>query len=130
MLIALDHVNIRTANLDAMRDWYTDILGLTPGPRPDFAFPGVWLYLGDRAVVHLVGRDTPPRAGGDITLEHFAFRARDMAGFRARLDTEGIVHSVDPVPGIALTQINLRDPDGNHIHVDFDTGTEAPQEHP
>ena len=126
MLTALDHVNIRTANLDAMTAWYTDILGLTSGPRPAFPFPGAWLYLGNQAVVHLVGRDTQPSAGGDITLEHFAFRAHDMKAFRARLDTNGIAHTVDPVPGMALTQINLRDPDGNHIHVDFATATEDP----
>lgn len=126
MLTAFDHVNIRTANLEAMIAWYGEILGLQPGPRPPFDFPGAWLYLGDSAVVHLVGKDRAPAPGDDLALEHFAFRARDLAGFVARLDAKSIAHSVDPVPGLPLVQVNLHDPDGNHIHVDFDTGRNHP----
>ncbi|MCJ7873093.1 VOC family protein [Phaeobacter sp. J2-8] len=62
MLTGFDHVNIRTTNLDTMIAWYGDILGLHPGKRPPFRFPGAWLYLGDRAVVHLVAVDGTPQA--------------------------------------------------------------------
>ena len=120
MLTALDHVNIRTCNLDQMVAWYRDILGMPPGPRPDFPFPGAWLYVGEQAFVHLVGVENTPEVGGNITLEHFAFRAQGMAGFLDRLTANGIAHSVDPVPGAPIVQVNLHDPDGNHIHVDFD----------
>ena len=34
----LDHVNVRTANLDGMVEWYGRMLGMHPGPRPDFPF--------------------------------------------------------------------------------------------
>ena len=53
-LLAFDHVNVRTANLAAMVDWYDRVLGMKPGKRPNFDFPGAWLYLGDQALVHLV----------------------------------------------------------------------------
>ena len=119
MLTAMDHVNIRTANLDDMVRWYQDILGMPTGPRPDFPFPGAWLYVGDQAFVHLVGVETQPQAGGEITPEHFAFRAKGMAEFLQRLEAAGIAHSIDPVPGFPVVQVNLHDPDGNHIHVDF-----------
>lgn len=124
MLTAMDHVNIRTANLDDMVRWYQDILGMPAGPRPDFPFPGAWLYVGDQAFVHLVGVETQPQAGGEITLEHFAFRAKGMAEFLQRLEAAGVAHSVDPVPGFPVVQVNLHDPDGNHIHVDV-TAEEA-----
>lgn len=124
-LTAFDHVNIRTANLDAMVAWYGDILGLTPGKRPDFRFPGAWLYLGDRAVVHLVSVADAPQAAGNVTLEHFAFAATDLPAFRAKLDARGIAHTLDPVPGIPVVQVNLHDPDGNHIHIDFDSAEAA-----
>lgn len=119
-LTAFDHVNVRTAHLDTMMAWYVDILGLRSGFRPDFPFPGAWMYLGDRAVVHLVSVTGPPQAGGNITLEHFAFRASGFDDFLAVLKDRAIDHSVDPVPGFPVVQINLTDPDGNHIHVDFD----------
>jgi len=126
MLTGFDHVNVRTANLEAMITWYDTVLGLSSGKRPPFSFPGAWLYLGERAVVHLVGVDHPPQAGGDITLEHFSFRAKGMAEFTARLERHNVPYVAKPVPGIALTQINLHDPDGNHIHVDFDTSQDSP----
>jgi catechol 2,3-dioxygenase-like lactoylglutathione lyase family enzyme len=116
---AFDHVNVRTANLDAMVAFYGEILGLHPGKRPDFKFPGAWLYLGDQAYIHLVGVAKAPEAGGNVTLEHFAFRATGLAAFREKLDARGIPHSVDAVPGFPVVQVNFHDPDGNHIHVDF-----------
>lgn len=118
---AFDHVNIRTANLDAMVAFYGEVLGLHPGRRPDFPFPGAWLYLGDAALVHLVGVETPPVTGGPIALEHVAFRATDIDAFCATLEGLGVAHSIDPVPGFPVRQVNFRDPDGNHIHVDFAT---------
>ena len=53
-LTGLDHVNIRTASLEAMIGSYETVLGLTNGARPPFGFGGAWLYVGERPVVHLV----------------------------------------------------------------------------
>src|SRR5215469_6617422 len=53
-LNALHHVTVKTADLEATRDFYRDILGLEVGFRPDLDFPGYWLYCGDIPVVHLV----------------------------------------------------------------------------
>ncbi|WP_238365887.1 VOC family protein [Mesobacterium pallidum] len=119
-VLAFDHVNVRTPNLEAMIAFYGRVLGMHPGRRPDFDFPGAWLYLGDQALVHLVGIDQDLRGGGTITLEHFALRATGLAEFRDLLEAEGVAHSVDTVPGFPVLQVNFRDPDGNHIHVDFD----------
>jgi len=49
----LDHVNIRTDDLDASTAFYRDIIGLEVGPRPSFSFAGAWLYHDGQAVVHL-----------------------------------------------------------------------------
>jgi catechol 2,3-dioxygenase-like lactoylglutathione lyase family enzyme len=119
-LTAFDHVNVRTANLDEMVAWYGEILEMHPGRRPDFNFPGAWLYLGDHALIHLIAVDKAPKAGGDATLEHFAFKATGMTEFTALLDTRAIDFTIDRVPGFPVVQVNFRDPDGNHIHVDFD----------
>lgn len=125
MLTAFDHVNVRTAQLDTMIAFYGEILDLHPGKRPDFGFGGAWLYLGDHACIHLVEVADRPGPVPNATLEHFAFRAKGMDGFVDRLEGAGIAFSVDPVPGLPLTQINFHDPDGNHIHVDFDTSEES-----
>ncbi len=119
-LIAFDHVNIRTSNLESMIDWYCDVLGMQIGRRPDFSFPGAWLYLGENALVHLVGVATDPRADGSVSLEHFAFRAKGLEEFTETLNARDIAYTIDPVPGFPVVQVNLHDLDGNHIHVDFD----------
>ena len=49
----LNHVNIRTTQLDAMIEWYTNVLGMRSGDRPNFPFPGAWMYAGDSAALHL-----------------------------------------------------------------------------
>ena len=120
----LDHVNVRTAQLEAMRRWYVDVLGFVDGPRPDFPFGGAWLYSGDHALVHLVDVDETAD-NANLKLEHFAFSATDMPAFLARIGEHGIASSIAEVPGTSITQVNIWDPDGNHIHVDFTT-TESP----
>lgn len=122
----LDHVNIKTANLDEMIRWYEAALGMRTGQRPDFEFPGAWLYAGDYPIVHLVGVEVQP-AAIDPGIEHYAIRATGLAGLVARLTEMGVPHTVDPVPGFPVVQVNVRDPDGNHIHIDFDAAEVAPR---
>lgn len=117
----LDHVNIRTTRLDVMVAWYADVLGLQPGDRPDFSFPGAWLYSGDAAIVHLNVVDGDPPVGSEVELklEHFAFSATGQAAFETKLKKMGIRYRLVEIKSFGFNQINLWDPDGNHLHVDF-----------
>ena len=119
----LDHVNLRTAQLEVMVRWYTDVLGMRSGARPDFPFPGAWMYLGNQAPVHLIGVGDDAGAGSEteLKLEHFAFSGSGREEFVARLEERGIPFRSNDIPSVKLVQINLWDPDGNHIHVDFST---------
>ncbi|MEM1276769.1 MAG: gamma-glutamylcyclotransferase [Pseudomonadota bacterium] len=126
----LDHVNIRTHQLDAMVKWYVDVLGLTEGWRPPFPFPGAWLYAGENAIVHLIGVATEPKADEtDLKLEHFAVQGENLEATRARYLAADIQVDERAVPGTTLVQLNIWDPDGNHIHVDFDTAKELTADH-
>lgn len=116
----LDHVNVRTGRLEAMRKWYVDVLGMTDGWRPPFPFPGAWLYAGNDPIVHLVGVESTPGAHeDDIRLEHFALQGDDLEALRARIKAAGQECREVRVPGTNLLQLNVYDPDGNHIHIDF-----------
>lgn len=117
-LLSLDHVNIRTSNLPAMVSWYTDVLEMTSGKRPSFSFGGAWMYVGDKPIVHLV--EVPREPGNtEPKLEHFAIGATGLGDFVGRLEANGVAYTVDRVPDFPLVQVNFRDCDGNHIHVDF-----------
>lgn len=121
-LVRLDHVNVRTSNLAVMSEFYETALGLEAGPRPDFPFPGRWLYCADRAVVHLVETPAQP-AGHEPRIEHFAFRGREYAAFVENLEGLGLAYDVVDVPagaGPALRQVFVRDPDGNRVEIGFD----------
>lgn len=117
----LDHVNVRTSQLDAMIGWYTDVLGMCIGARPDFPFPGAWLYAGDTAAIHLIAISGTPGAGSELALklEHFAFSATGRGELESRLRAMGLPYQRIDLPEIALVQLHLEDPDGNHVHVDF-----------
>jgi catechol 2,3-dioxygenase-like lactoylglutathione lyase family enzyme len=118
----LNHVNIRTGKLAEMQAFYTDVLGLVSGPRPGFSFGGAWMYCEGLPVVHLVQVEVTPSApGANLRLEHFAFAAEDMPGFLEHLGKLGIPYTTSDPPGFPIRQVHIYDPDGNHIHVDFET---------
>ncbi len=132
MIRWLDHVNLRTADVERMVRFYVDVVGLRLGDRPPFAFPGAWLYAGERPVVHLVGEPGVAAAAipGDpltpLTLEHFAFAADDPESFQQRLEAQGIAYRRSLQTGSGRIVVNLRDPDGNRLHVDFDPPAGSP----
>ena len=123
-LAALDHVTIRTARLGELTDFYTRVLGLTPGKRPGFKFPGAWLYCDGHAALHLVEVADSPEVPAP-RIEHFAFRAEGLAEFLARLRELGIAYHTAVVPDFEIRQVHIRDPDGNHIEIAFAPGEEA-----
>lgn len=120
MIERLDHVNLQTVQLGAMIAWYTEILQLKQGYRPNFPFAGAWIYAGDMPIVHLVEVATAPPKATDLALEHAAFRAKGLRGFLDRLQAADERLRVVRVPDMPLVQVNVWDPDGNHLHVDFD----------
>lgn len=117
----LDHVNIRTNQLSVMIDWYTNVLGLKQGDRPDFSFNGAWMYASGNAVVHLIEVAGDPGKGSEsaLKLEHFALSASGRVEFEARLDEMGLVFRRSELKSFNIIQVNVWDPDGNHIHIDF-----------
>jgi len=127
----LEHFTVRCTSLERTRDFYSEIVGLRVGPRPEFDFAGYWLYQGDQPVVHLVLEDQrddarASSAGPDTgALDHIAFRAQDLAGTRALLHAKGIVFKEAPVPGRPVHQVFVRDPDGVLIELNFRGRVEA-----
>ena len=123
-LAALDHINIRTARLGVLTDFYARVLGLKPGKRPPFDSGGAWLYCGDRAAVHLVEVSDSPEVPAP-RIEHFAFRAENLAEFLAQLREFDVAYKTNIVPDLEIRQVNIHDPDGNHIAIAFGREEEA-----
>jgi catechol 2,3-dioxygenase-like lactoylglutathione lyase family enzyme len=128
----LDHYSIRTTDVEGTRRFYTEVLGFEVGKRPNFPFPGVWLYQGGIAVVHVVGIDPNDTAGlqdylgdkggdagGTGTIDHVAFLGRDIDGMRAHFEQVAVPFRERTVPNMNLKQIFLEDPNGVTIELNY-----------
>jgi len=120
-VVRLDHVNLRTTQLEAMTQWYAEFLDLNVGPRPNFPFEGVWLYAGEIAIVHLIVINDDNAVGSEesLKLEHFALRGTDIRAFEDKLKAKNERYRRNDIIDFGIAQFNIWDPDGNHIHVDF-----------
>lgn len=118
MIEGMNHFTVLTDDLDRSVDFYVDLLGLSPGPRPDLGFPGAWLYAGGQAVLHIIaGRELPtPRAG---VIDHMAFSARDLRATADRLDARGIKYELRRQRGSSTWQLFCHDPNGAKVELDF-----------
>ena len=125
-LEALEHYTINCADLDATRDFYRDVLGLTDGFRPKLPFAGYWLYAGDIPVVHLLGPDgaAPETRGADPggdtgSLDHIAFRGKDALATIAKLKAHGHKFRENNIREINLHQVFVKDPNGIVVEMNF-----------
>lgn len=122
----LDHFNIRTRRLADTVRFYEDILGLEKGDRPNFAFPGAWMYSEGRPVVHLVDispTDEPQKPDSGV-VHHVAFVSRGFAAMKARLQSKGTAFDARQVPGGDLWQIFVNDPNGVMIELNYEAAKE------
>jgi catechol 2,3-dioxygenase-like lactoylglutathione lyase family enzyme len=115
----VDHINIGTDRLEETRGFFREALGLVEGYRPDFPFPGAWLYAGDGAVVHLVQLPKGKRPSSEAALDHFALRIDDYDEAIARLKAASVEYRSVDIPNTAIRQINLRDPNGVNIELNY-----------
>jgi catechol 2,3-dioxygenase-like lactoylglutathione lyase family enzyme len=130
----LQHFLVQTEDLEATKDWYVKILGLTVGPNPDFAFPVYWLYLGGKDVLHLtvggknvsenrkayLGQQSEATYGTGV-LDHVAFHATGLTDMIAHLDANGIAFTQRRVSDQDLVQLFLIDPNGLKVELNFTT---------
>jgi catechol 2,3-dioxygenase-like lactoylglutathione lyase family enzyme len=78
----LQHVLIQTTDLTGTVRWWEEVLGLRPGPHPDFGFPVAWLYLGEEDVLHLTegGAAVSANRQGYLSQQSQAVRGDGRAG--------------------------------------------------
>ena len=130
-LESLDHFLVYAKDLEVTKNFYVDTLGMEVGVRPPFEFPGYWLYVDGRAVVHLAGDDGTDKFeqylgrrnetadGSTGALDHIAFRCGEFEDFKQRLDGLNVPYKHRVVPDFDLQQLFVEDPDGLTIELNF-----------
>lgn len=114
-MTVLDHVNVRASDQEAVRDFLVLALGAEVGPRPPFGFPGYWLYLGGKPVIH-----TSPRPSGGTEvgwIDHIAFGPFAFEETKARLDASGLDYRVSGIPATGIRQFFLTGPEGVKVEL-------------
>jgi len=150
----IDHYSIRTLDVEATREFYTEIIGLRVGPRPPFDFPGLWLYNGEPpaaldhaggnfGIVHVMGvdRDNPQalidymgganpdtQLGSTGALDHVALAVTGRASMLERCRRNDVRYFERAVPVVGLHQVFIKDPNGITIELNFPAYEAPPAE--
>ena len=130
----LQHLLIQTADMDATVAWWRDVMGLEPGPHPDFGFPVEWLYLDGKDVLHLTQGgagvtanrqaylpQTSQATEGSGVIDHIAFEATGLPETLDRLRRLGIPMTARRANDQASFQLFLFDPNGVKVELNFHT---------
>jgi catechol 2,3-dioxygenase-like lactoylglutathione lyase family enzyme len=125
----MDHFTVLTKDAKATADFYSSILGLEIGPRPNLKVRGVWLYCGGAAVLHVIEKDEIPK--GPSVLDHVAFSGTDLSGFLARLTACSVPYDLRRLPEGGPTpgdwQLFFFDPNGARIEIDLPASEPDPR---
>jgi catechol 2,3-dioxygenase-like lactoylglutathione lyase family enzyme len=121
---ALHHYTIRCTpdELPPLVDFYTRVLRLQVGARPDIPAPGAWLYAEGQPIVHLYAHlSTPDAPVQPVTghLDHISFRSHGLEEMRQHLAAAGVPYAEAPIPGWNIQQLFLHDPRGMKIEMTF-----------
>ncbi|HDZ8854788.1 VOC family protein [Aeromonas dhakensis] len=126
---AIDHVTLRTDQLEQTIAFYRDAIGLQEGGRPPFPFPGCWLYAGGRPLLHIVANtqgegltDYLGKRGteqGSGSIDHISLSASDPVETQARLLRLEVPFVSRVIPERNELQLFLRDNNGVPVELLF-----------
>lgn len=96
--------------------FYTNVLGLRIGFRPQFSVPGYWLYSDKEVVIHLTANDSR-QPGVSGYLHHIALECDEIQSVITCLEEAGIQYRRNDLNEILVQQVLLKDPAGNAIEI-------------
>ena len=131
--ISFDHYLLFTKDLKKTVDWYSSVLGIVPGPTPDFDVPVHWLYLDNQPIIHAaernagnqiesyIGKVDYKEETGSGLIDHIAFNCTGLTKMLAKLDSLNIEYTEHRVDRNSRYQVFFFDPNGIKIELDFDS---------
>lgn len=117
-VLGMNHFTVLTDDVPRTVEFYSRLLGLADGPRPDLGFPGAWMYAGDTAVLHIIGGRNREQLRAGV-IDHMAFTARGLSDTIATLTAYNIEHICRQQVGTRLWQVFFNDPNGAKVELDF-----------
>jgi catechol 2,3-dioxygenase-like lactoylglutathione lyase family enzyme len=117
----LDHVTIRTRDLQATRSFFLTVFDLKEGERPLAIrrIPGHWLYSEGHPLVHIIGSQGSGFDRSAEAIDHVGLRLEGYAEFRSKLDQLGIHYSTMDLADIGERRLFFRAPGGPLLEAVF-----------
>ncbi len=133
MKIAINHILIRTADIEGMIQFFEQSLNLENGYRPPFNFPGAWLWGDGKPLIHLseinpidkeqtdyLGNQKVVSEIGTGTIDHIAFSGSDHQKLIERLKHYKMDYFERKLPLTGEYQVFVEGPEGLRIEIQFD----------
>jgi catechol 2,3-dioxygenase-like lactoylglutathione lyase family enzyme len=98
--------------------FYRDVLGFREVARPNFDFPGAWLY-NYGIMIHQIYNEAATGPEGEIQTRdsHLALHTDDLEAAERLLKEHGVPYRKNVVADKNIVQIFCRDPDGHHVEI-------------
>ncbi len=130
-VLALDHVNIITADLAGTARFYAELFGLDirdpPPPLPPTM--AQWAYdSAGNGILHINSLDCPRTYERDVmpgptgSIHHVALSCSGYEDMIARLKARGQDYAARDIKAIGLTQVFTLDPNGVLLELNFRAG--------
>jgi len=123
-VVGLEHVLVLSDDIEASREFYTEVVGLVVGDRPPLEFPGYWLYAGGVPCVHIADRCAYLEHAARLGLresagpvDHVAFNGTDYDALCSRVERCEVPAVRNFVPNGGPRQLFIEDPSGVRIEI-------------
>ncbi|MBI36615.1 MAG: hypothetical protein CL568_03415 [Alphaproteobacteria bacterium] len=133
----IEHLLLLVNDVETTANWFIENIGLEQGYTPDFKVKVVWLYIGNRDVLHIAqspvegkekrfqdrylgGRLSEQNTGTGI-IDHVAFRCTGLPEMIGRLERNGVKFLQRQANAGDLYQLFLTGPDGMRVELNFDS---------
>lgn len=118
-----NHYNLRASReqMEVLREFYCNVVGLRLGERPGLTSFGYWLYAGAKDVLHLseIKTGEQPALNTQTTFDHVAFTCTDYDATIQHLDAQQVKYGTRSVSATGVKQIFFKDPYGNGVEFNF-----------
>jgi catechol 2,3-dioxygenase-like lactoylglutathione lyase family enzyme len=125
----LDHVNIITSQLDQTAQFYAALLGLERRDAPPPLTPDQAQWMHDDngfAILHLNSVDCPRSFDRAVdpgaatgAIHHVALACTGLADLIERIEAMGLIHRINTIAAIGLTQVFTTDPNNVLLELNF-----------
>jgi catechol 2,3-dioxygenase-like lactoylglutathione lyase family enzyme len=118
-IAGMNHFTVLSHDVDLAISFYQKVLGLESGYRPNLSSPGAWLYIEEKAILHIIGVNSKDKLQKGV-IDHIAFTGAGLSKFINHLNDLKVPHEYCQQIDSNIWQVFFYDPSGAKVEVNFD----------